>query len=282
LSINTVQYWAKNFVDTLQQPIPGTPRLTRTLNEHLIQNLQADYLQAKKRLLLLDYDGSLAPFAADYRNAKPSKSLIKLLEKLISDKTNDVVIISGRTAEDLDRWFGSLQVNLVAEHGVATKKNGNKTWQSVEKNDTDWKQLLLPALEKYARLAPGARVEIKPHSLVWHYRAATPYYAQKYSVIIKRALKPFLKTHGLELVQGNKILEIKNPRISKANAAKPWLERDYPFVLAIGDDVTDESLFISLPSTSYSIKVGRGRSAARYRLASSKEIVALLHKLTRT
>ena len=80
LSINTVQHWAKTFVDTLQQPIPGTPRLTRTLNKHLIQNLEADYIQAKKRLLLLDYDGSLAPFATDYRNAKPSKSLIKLLK----------------------------------------------------------------------------------------------------------------------------------------------------------------------------------------------------------
>ena len=201
---------------------------------------------------------------------------------MITDRANDVVIISGRSAIDLDAWFGSLTVNLVSEHGAATKKAGNKTWQSVEKNDTNWKELLLPALEKYVRLAPGARIEIKPHSLVWHYRATTPYYAQKYTVIIKRALKPFLKTHGLELVQGNKVLEIKNPRISKANAAQPWLERDYPFVLAIGDDITDESLFTHLPSSSYSIKVGRGRTAARFRLASSKEIVSLLRKLVRT
>lgn len=281
ISINTVQNWAKTFVDTLQQPIPRTPRLTRTLNRRLTQSLQADYVQAKKRLLLLDYDGSLAPFATDYRNATPSKSLLKLLQSLIADRANDVVIISGRTAADLDNWFGPLTVNLVAEHGVATKKAGNKTWHAVEKNNTDWKKLLLPALEKYARLAPGARVEIKPHSLVWHYRAATPYSARKYAVIIKRALKPFLKTHGLELVQGNKVLEIKNPRISKANAAKPWLERDYSFVLAIGDDVTDESLFISLPNSSYSVKVGRGRTAARFRLASSKETVALLRKLAK-
>lgn len=281
LSINTVQHWAKTFVDTLQQPIPGTPRLTRTLNDRLIKDLQLDYTKAKKRLLLLDYDGSLVPFAADYRNAKPSKSLIKLLENLINDKANDVIIISGRSAKDLDTWFGSLSVNLVAEHGAATKKMGNKTWQSVEKNDTDWRQLILPALEKYARLTPGARVEIKPHSLVWHYRAATPYNAQKYAIIIKRALKPFLKTHGLELVQGNKVLEIKNPRISKANAAKAWLDRSYPFVLAIGDDVTDESLFAALPNSSYSIKVGRGRTAARFRLTSSKEVTSLLRKLVR-
>jgi trehalose 6-phosphate synthase/phosphatase len=281
LSINTVQHWAQTFVDTLQQPIPGTPRLTRTLNKHLIKDLQTNYTQAKKRLLLLDYDGSLVPFSTDYRNARPPASLIQVLEDLIADRTNDVVIISGRSADDLDTWFGALPLNLVAEHGAATKKVGNKTWQSVEKTDSDWKQLLLPALEKYARLTPGARVEVKPRSLVWHYRAAAPYQAQKYAVIIKRALKPILKTYGLELLQGNKVLEIKNPKISKANAAKPWLERDYKFVLAIGDDATDESLFLALPVDSYSVKVGRGRTAARFRLASSKEIVALLRKLAK-
>jgi trehalose 6-phosphate synthase/phosphatase len=284
LSINTVQHWAKTFVDTLQQPLPplpGTLTITRTLNKRLTKVLLADYHTAKKRLLLLDYDGSLVPFTSDYRNAKPPKALLQLLEDLIAEKANNIVIISGRSAEDLDAWFGTLPVNLVAEHGAATKKVGNKTWQSVEKTDTDWKQLLLPALEKYARLAPGARVEVKPRSLVWHYRAVTPYHAQKYVVIIKRALRPILKTYGLELLQGNKVLEIKNPRISKANAAEPWLRRDYKFILAIGDDVTDESLFVALPTISYSVKVGRGRTAARFRLASSKEIMSLLRKLTK-
>lgn len=282
LSINTVQHWAKTFVDTLQHPIPGTPYLTRTLNKRLEQTLITDYRDSKKRLLLLDYDGSLVPFTADYRNATPPQFLLQMLEKLSADRANDIVIISGRSADDLEAWFSSLPVSLVAEHGAATKKVGNKTWQTVEKASTDWKKLLLPSLEKYARLTPGARVEVKPHSLVWHYRAATPYYAQKYAIIIKQALKPILKNYGLELVQGNKVLEIKNPRISKANAAQPWLERDYQFVLAIGDDVTDESLFMALPVVSYSIKVGRGRTAAHFRLASSKEILNLLKRLVKT
>ncbi len=283
LSINTVQHWAKTFVDTLQQPIPGPLHLTRTwnLNTRLAKTLETDYRQAKKRLLLLDYDGSLVPFSADYRDAKPPKSLLQLLEGLVADRANDIVIISGRSSEDLDEWFGTLAVNLVAEHGAATKKVGNKTWRTVEKTNTDWKPVLLPVLEKYARLTPGARVEIKPRSLVWHYRSATPYYAQKYAVIIKRTLKPILKTYGLELLQGNKVLEIKNPKISKANAAQPWLQRDYQFILAIGDDITDESLFTILPETSYGVKVGSGRTAARFRVASSKGITALLRKLAK-
>jgi trehalose 6-phosphate synthase/phosphatase len=284
LSINTVQHWAKTFVDTLQQPLPGPLHLTRTLslNKRLTKNLGMDYAQAKKRLLLLDYDGSLVPFTNDYRDAKPPKSLLQILESLVADRANDIVIISGRSSEDLDEWFGALPVNLVAEHGAATKKVGNKTWRSVEKTNTDWKPVLLPVLEKYARLAPGARVEVKPRSLVWHYRAATPYYAQKYAVIIKRILRPMLRTYGLELLQGNKVLEIKNPKISKANAARPWLERDYKFILAIGDDITDESLFTVLPLNSYGVKVGSGRSAARFRAASPKEITTLLKRLAKS
>jgi len=279
LSVNTVQHWAKTFVETLQQPLPRPLQLTPSLSKRYRKNLISSYRTAKKRLLLLDYDGSLVPFTVDYKNATPPSSLTQLLKKVTADRANDVVIISGRTSEDLDRWFGELPVSLVSEHGATVKKAGNKTWRSADKFNTAWKQLLLPALERYAKLTPGARVEIKPYSLVWHYRAASPYYAQKYSVIIKQTLKPLLKTYGLELVQGNKVLEIKNPNITKAHAARPWLQSNYDFILAIGDDVTDESLFLSLPESSFSIKVGRGRTAAHYRLTSSKDIIALLRLL---
>jgi trehalose 6-phosphate synthase/phosphatase len=279
LATNTVQEWAKGFVESLQQPVPGTPVIVRTLKGKLELALVNDWRQAKKRLLLLDYDGSLVPFTEDYKAAQPSKTLLQLLETLSADPSTDLVLISGRAAEDLQAWFGHLPVNLVAEHGAAVKKAGGKAWQAVEKVDTQWKKLLQPVLEKYAALTPGAIVEAKPHSLVWHYRAAAPYYAQKYAVILKRVLRPVLKKYGLELLQGNKVLEIKNPRIAKGAAAQRWLRRDYGFILAIGDDVTDEDLFSALPLPAYSIKIGRGRTAAQYRLPASKDAVNLLKKL---
>ncbi len=279
LSTNTVQDWAHGFVEVLQQPVPGTPTITRTLRGKHEKGLLTDYRQAKKRLLLLDYDGSLVPFTEDYRGAKPSKSLLQLLEALSANKRNDVVLISGRSAEDLKAWFGKLPISLVAEHGAALKKSTNKSWQTIEKVDTRWKHLLKPVLEKYAARTHKARVEVKPHSLVWHYRGAPPYYAQKYSVIIKRALKPLIKTHGLELLQGNKVLEIKNPRINKGTAAQRWLRRDYDFILALGDDITDEELFTALPKSAYSLKIGHGHTAAHFRVASSNNVINLLKKL---
>jgi trehalose 6-phosphate synthase/phosphatase len=276
LAGNTVQDWAKSFVETLQQPVPGTPTITYPLRGRAKSHLVRDFREARKRLLLLDYDGSLVPFSEDYESAEPPQSLIALLEKLCGDSRNDVVLISGRAPHELNAWFGDLPISLVAEHGAAVKKVGNKSWQTLDKISTDWKQLMLPPLEKYAALTPKARVEVKPHSLVWHYRASPPYYAQKYAVIIKRVFKPLVKTYGLQLLQGNKALEIKNPRISKGIAAQPWLSRNHDIIVFIGDDVTDEELFEVLPESAYGIKVGRGRTAARFRLPRSGEVIKLL------
>ncbi|HEX5744068.1 MAG TPA: bifunctional alpha,alpha-trehalose-phosphate synthase (UDP-forming)/trehalose-phosphatase [Candidatus Saccharimonadales bacterium] len=281
LSGNTVQDWAKEFVEALHTPVPGTPKVTYMLRGRNRARLLRDYRKAEDRLLFLDYDGSLIPFTEDYKDTKPSQALIDLLKALGEDSRNDVVLISGRTAEELGPWFGDLPVNLVAEHGAAFKKADRKTWSTVEKVDTEWKKVLLPQLEKYAARTPKARVEIKPHSLVWHYRAASAYYAQKNTVTIKRVFKPLLKQYGLQMMQGNKALEIKNPRISKGAAAADWLERDYDFVFFVGDDVTDEELFKVLPPSAYSIKVGRGRTAARFRLFSINDVLKLLRTLSR-
>ncbi len=281
LAGNTVQDWAVEFVEALQTPVPGTPVRTRALRDRLQAGLVEDYRTSGKRLLLLDYDGSLVPFTENYREATPPKSLVNLLEKLSANPRNEVVLVSGRSANDLETWFGDLPISLVPEHGAAVRKAGNKSWRTIEKVDTRWKRILQPVLEKYVRLAPGARLETKPHSLVWHYRAASPYHAHKYAVTIKRVLKPLLKEHGLEILQGNKVLEIKNPLVSKGAAIDPWLRRGYDFVLALGDDVTDEELFSVLPETAYSIKIGRGRTAARFRLASYRDTLELLKRLAK-
>jgi trehalose 6-phosphate synthase/phosphatase len=282
LSVNTVQDWAGTFVTALQQPVPlpGPRLIVRTVRGRVESHLLQDFRQAKKRLLLLDYDGSLVPFSADYKKAGPTKTLLDLLEKLSSDKHNDIVLVSGRGAGDLQKWFGHLPISLIAEHGATIKKASQASWQVIDKTDNEWKQLLQPTLEKYATLTPGAKVEVKPHSLVWHYRSASAYHAQKYAVIIKRVLRPTLKKYGLELLQGNKVLEIKNPRVTKGVAINEWLQRDYPFVLAIGDDITDEDVFAELPISAYGIKIGRGRTLAQYRLANPKDVIRLLRKLT--
>ena len=282
LSINTVHAWAGDFMKTLQKPLASTPRLlTRSLSPKLEVGLVKQYARARKRLLLLDYDGTLVPFDNHYEASKPPQSLQNLLKKLSAEDKNDVVLISGRSADDLDERFAGLRLNLVAEHGAMTKRAGSKNWHTLTRAESRWKRQILPILHKYTALTPHAIVEEKPHSLVWHYRQSPPYRAQKYAVVLKRVLKPTLKTYGLAMFQGNKIIEIKNPSINKGAALQPWLKNQYDFILAIGDDYTDEDMFLAVPLSAPSIKIGRGVTNAKYRLADSKATTHLLQHLVR-
>lgn len=68
----------------------------------------------------------------------------------------------------------------------------------------------------------------------------------------------------------------------KGKAASTWLSRRrWDFILAIGDDVTDEDLFAALPDQAYSIKVGAGPSGAKYRVNSHEYVRLLLQQLIR-
>lgn len=277
LESHTVHTWAKDFMGTLQKPIPNKSLITRPLS---VGQLARKFHASPKRLMLLDYDGTLVPFADSHDDAKPTKPLMELLQTLGDDPANDVVIISGRTADNLDDWFGKLPVHLVSDHGASYRLAGSNKWHTNGSQDNSWLELAMPIIEKYTKLTPGATIEKKKHSLVWHYRMSPPYYAQKYSVIIRRELRPILKVYGLEVQKGSKILEIKDPHNTKGSAAKYWVNRKYDFVLAAGDDVTDEQLFKAMPSTVNTVKVGRGLTSAKYRVKSYREIIAILKRFS--
>ncbi len=283
ISESTVQAWAGKFMDVLQQPIPGTPVLiTRALRDGTLKEFTKAYKSAKRRLLLLDYDGVLIPLAADHTQGQPPHEVTELLELLSLDKANDVVVVSGRSKSDLQPWLGHLSnITLVAEHGAFTRKAGQPNWRKTSHADTPWKSHVAKLLMSYANKVPGSSVEVKEAALVWHYRGTSAYYAQKYLVVLKRLLRPIAKKQDLTVVSGHKILEVRTRGVNKGAAAERLLKDDSPdFILAIGDDQTDEDTFNALPLTAYTVKVGRGRTAARFRLDSSKKVIRLLEKLS--
>lgn len=274
---NTAQVWASKFMRSLQSA--GKQQATITLTDRLAKQITADYSVAQRRLLVLDYDGVLAPFAALPEMASPTPELLKLLKKLGSQAKTDVALISGRGLDNLENWLGKLPVTLMAEHGAVARSDPKSAWEPAAKATASWRSQLKPILEKYARTAPGSFVEEKGFSLVWHYRQTSPYYAQKNIVLIKHALKPYLKKHGLKLFMGNKILEIKRPEIHKGTALKSLFTRPYDFMLVLGDDYTDEDMFRAAPKFAYTIKVGPGNTRARYRVRKVSEVHKLLGNL---
>jgi len=284
LATSTIHTWAGGFMRTLQRSTGlNAVSVTRTLTPDKEKKLLAEYAKAFRPLLLIDYDGVLTPFTAKPDDAKPSAELKKLLKKLATTAGSNVVIISGRPQATLDTWLGDLGLHFAAEHGAYTRKSTSKGWQTTtDEASTDWQKKILPILEKYAARTPGSFVEQKKSALVWHYRQAKPYYAHKNLVILNRILKPLAKSLGLRVRQGHMILEIKPADVNKGNIVKEWLATKPDFVLTLGDDYTDEDMFAATPASAYSIKVGPGRTNARYRIKNVDAVLKLLEKISKT
>ena len=83
--------------------------------------------------------------------------------------------------------------------------------------------------------------------------------------------------NDLTLLDGNKVLELIPSNINKGVSALDLInQKKYDFCLAAGDDVTDESMFLSLPSKSYKIKVGKKKTAAKYYMRNIDQLLYLL------
>ncbi len=252
---------------------------SRLLGPAAEKRLLDDYGRARRRVLFLDHDGTLVPFARDFRAARPTPELLAILRDLSEDARNEVVIISGRGKNTLWDWFAELNVILIAEHGVWTKRPA-QPWQLAKPLDNAWKSTILPVLRGYADRLPGASVEEKEYSMVWHYRAADPELGSCLAKELVDDLVTFTANINVQVLQGSKVVEIKCAGVSKGDAAVPVLSNDPDFILAIGDDWTDEDLFKTLPDTAYTIRVGIRRSRARFSTHSHMEVLELLGKLT--
>jgi len=237
------------------------------------------YRAAARRALLLDYDGTLVPFVEDPKQARPDAELMDLLRGLGASGGNEVAIVSGRPRRELEEWFGQLPVSLVAEHGVWVRPQGGE-WRMLKALTAEWKERVRPILQAYVDRLPGALLEEKEFSLAWHYRGADPEQASRHSRELLDALAGFARNIGVRVLEGNKVLEVRNTGVSKGTAAVEWLgSLEADFVLAIGDDRTDEDLFRALPTTAYSVRVGLGETAARYYVKSHTAVRRLLGAL---
>ena len=253
---------------------------TKRLTDEIKNKLLDVYSKSKARLILLDYDGTLVHFAEKPEKAKPAEELLKLLTSLAHNVKNEIVIISGRDRETLDKWFGHLDIGLVAEHGVWIKERG-KEWETIEPLENDWKKEILPVLEVYVDRTPGSFIEEKEFSLVWHYRNCDAELAAVRAKELKDVLLNLTANLNIGVMEGNKVIEIKNTNINKGRAALKWIsKKQWDFILAIGDDLTDEDIFAALPDAAYSIKVGLGSSRAKFYMESVDEVRALLKSIS--
>lgn len=252
----------------------------RQLNKTIASHILSSYRKSSKRILLLDYDGTLVPFEKIPAQAKIDKNTLEIIKKLVADDQNTVVIISGRDKNFLEKQFKGVNVCMVAEHGYYIKRK-NENWEEKTSADPNWKSSVLPILNDYVERCNGTFVEEKKGSLAWHYRNADIDYAQMRLNELKDDLAELIRLKtNFEIIEGKKVLEVKSGKYNKGEAALELVqEGEFDFVLAAGDDKTDESIFKVLPDSSVTIKIGNHPSFARYNIGEYSQLVDFLKSL---
>ena len=279
-----VHRWARSFlarlerVEELPEPTPAGNSPPEVIQEALARLRAAEHL-----LVLLDYDGTLVGFTGLPELAKPDTELLALLRELASRPRTEVHVISGRKRETLAQWLGALPLSLHAEHGLWYRWAGETEWNSLALPPATWRDPVRAILDDFAARTPGSLVEEKTVGLAWHYRMAEPVYGAVQANELKLHLTALLSNAPVEILPGNKVIEVRPYGINKGRLVPEILARAPADarVLAMGDDRTDEDLFSALPEDAISIRVGSAPSRAQLRVSGVKDARAFLHALVK-
>lgn len=275
-----IHAWVKLFMERLEyikkeQENLQTKPFTVSVEEALVRA----YKKASKRIIFLDYDGTLVGFHSNPEDSKPDEELNNILSKLTADKSNKVAVISGRGRVFLEKWLSAFDLDIIAEHGVWHKASG-EDWDTFVELDEKWKEEFLNIMETYVDRTPGSFIEKKDYSLVWHYRKVETGLGQLRTRELTSHLKYISSEKDIQIMEGDMVIEVKNSRVNKGVAATEWMKRDsYDFYMACGDDWTDEDTFKAMPEDAYTIKVGSASSAAKYRVEANPQIREILKAL---
>lgn len=276
-----VQQWANQFLERLEEVVSLSKSLAvRILARSDRKKIEAKFADARTRLILLDYDGTLVHFTEHPAAAAPSPKVRSLLKRLCASSENHIVVISGRRRENLEGWLDGLRLTLVAEHGAWVRPPGTDGWKPTVNLDLRWKDRIRPILERFTQRVPGSAIEEKEASIAWHSRRVDVDVGARAARELLDALTHLTANLEIAVSVGKKVVEVRSSRVSKgtfflANLA----DQSWDFILAIGDDWTDESLFTVLPPEAFTVRVGLSASTARYNLERPDDALRLLESL---
>jgi trehalose-phosphatase len=248
-------------------------------HDDLLGSFRARLRTPARRLLMLDYDGTLAPFTTDRDRALPYDCVRALLPRLAAARHLRVVLISGRSVEDL--------VALL-ELAVLPEIWGSHGWERRMSDGT----YLPPPLEKHTASAlkrewswltssyPAHACEKKPASVALHWRGFSD---TDTAVMRSHTLRRWLRTpskEGLEVHEFDGGVELRATGRTKGDAVRALLEETpAPYAAAyLGDDRTDEDAFEALGTHGLSVLVRSEQrpTAAQLRLAPPGELCDFL------
>jgi len=271
--------WVESFLTAQRRTKERQGRLaTRRLTGRALNEVLARHRNATRRVLLIDYDGTLVPIANTPAEAQPDAELLALLRALQSP-SQTVCVVSGRDHHSMAEWFRDLPIRLVAEHG-AWERDAAGNWSMPQPLRDNWKKQLRPLFQSYVERVPGSALEEKDYALAWHYRlAADQELAAQRAKELTDDVVSYTANLEVQVLEGKKAIEVRNSGVTKGVAGIASIAHGPDFIFAAGDDATDEDLFRALPRDAVTVCVGGMHSYATYRLSDCKELRAFLRQL---
>lgn len=281
LELFDVNHWAEDFMNSLLLIKAEQERMESTfISAESALDIVRKYKNAAGRLLLLDYDGTLAPFHDAPSMACPAEETRQILAALAATPETQVVVLSGRDRHNLERCLGDLPVALVAEHGVWVRETGGD-WRMIRPLLNAWKEQIRPILDRFSSRVPGAFTEDKDFSMAWHYRRADRLLGAQRARELAETLRGLASNVGIQVLQGPMVVKVRSAGISKAVAAMHFsAKRQWGFILAMGDAESDEEMFKTLPPEAVTIRVGHDLSHATYNIRNTRAACVLLKNFT--
>jgi trehalose 6-phosphate synthase/phosphatase len=276
----SVQQWAQSFLKAIDAIVEERVPRTAHTPDHVTGVVRRKLDTAEKLVLLLDYEGTLMPFAATPQLARPDGEIRHLLATLAARPNTEVHVMSGRDRDTMASWLGDLPLTLHAEHGFFARPAGGEGHETDSLADMPWREPVREIMRGFAARTPGALVEEKAVGLAFHYRSVDPDFAAQQANELRQHLLEMFSNAPVAIVAGDKVIEVRPQSVHKGRIVERIRERLPDGLLVVmGDDDSDEDAFAALPEGAVSIHVGPGYSKARYRLPTIGDVRDVLHDL---
>ena len=233
--------------------------------------------------LFLDIDGTLLELAPTPDEVHVDAGVAALLPALARRLGGAVALITGRTMADADRLFRGLALPIAGQHGLERRRADGSLRRHLPPLFA--LERLRGILSQFAARHDGLFLEDKGATLALHYRQAPQLASLVHRTLRRHMTAALAFESGWHLQPGKSILEIKPDGRDKGTAILEYMAEP-PFggrlPVFVGDDLTDEHGFAAVTTAGgWAIKVGRGPTAAEFRLPDVSAVRGWLSGLAR-
>lgn len=235
--------------------------------------------RAKKLLVALDFDGTLAPEVDSPEQARALPEARDAVLRLLALPNTRVALVSGRALRSLIEVADLPEDTLlVGSHGIEIRLDDPDDLVSLNTVEMEQVDVLHEVLSEVADAVDQVWLEVKPAGFALHTRLATEHNSRVAHLVALSETQAELD--GLTVREGKNVLEFSVRSTTKGEAVehlRRYVAADAVFYA--GDDVTDEDAFAALMPSDLGVKSGPGPTEAPFRVGGPEEIAAVLSAL---